>query len=155
MALQTTLRWLLGIGETSRYIDDDILDFVYNDIQENEGTSNFSILQLLQEVYYVDQLNYLCPERFVTYADACKTNKAYQPRRFSCCERKTLAEFDWQDVESYVMIVKYLPCELCQLPVYMHTRKYFGIVNAGIKCNLLEKKPLINAIAEEIYKEIH
>ena len=368
MSLQTTLRWLLGIGKISQYVDEDILDFVSNDSQGNEGTSEFSTLQLLQEVYYVDQLNrgetnkhndilriqdnlydyirifhgkimdilglhlqdlnndidsedvrdflmsfsgsnvgnyvqknlpepflsrdvaymifnllpssykyslphyarrdivssytcferywnrgmallskmqndihivpidelkthlselsrknkefckrylgeakgcfsltkvrktelnqdvlcfsglkfgkaiidaidcivnsghfvnpfvitksdkvryYLCPERFVTYADACRTNKAHKPRMFSCCERKTFAEYDWQDVESYVMIVKYQPCELCQLPVYLHTRKYCGIVKAGIKCNPLEEIPLFNAIAEEIYKVIH
>lgn len=368
MALQTTLRWLLGIGKTSQYIYEDILDFIYNDNQEYEGTSDFSILQLLQEVFYVDQLNkgennepndyfitqdniydyirifhgkiidllwshrhdlrnekdseevredlrnlkganvgnyvqenlpepylsrdvaymifnllpysykhrlphyarrdivssyicferywnrgmallsemqndvhiaaidelkklllelsrknkkfcerylgeakgcfsltkvrkteseqdvlcfsgqkfrkaitdaidcivnsghfenplvitksdkvryYLCPERFVTYADACRTNKSHQPRMFSCCERKTFAEYYWQDVESYVMIVKYQPCELCQLPVYKHTRKYRGIVKAGIKCNPLDEIPLFNAIADEIYKEIH
>ena len=368
MALQTTFRWLLGIGETSQYIDEDILDSISIDNQENERPSDFSILQLLQEVYYVDQLNrwennepndllstqdniydyirifhgkitdilgshhhdlineidskeirddlryftgadvgnyvqenlpepslsrdvaymifnllpssykhhlphyarrdivssyicferywnkgmallsemqndvhiaaidelkkllselsrknkklcnrylgekkgcfsltkvrktelnqdvlcfsglgfpkkitdaidcivnsghfvkpfvimksdkvryYLCPERFVTYADACRTNKAHKPRMFSCCERKTFAEYDWQDVDSYVMIVKYEPCELCQLPVYLHTRKYRGIVKAGIKCNPLKDIPLFDAIAEEIYKEIH
>lgn len=98
---------------------------------------------------------YICPERYVTYADACKTNKVYQTRMFSCCERKTFAEYDWNDVESYTMTVKYQPCELCQLPIYEHTMKYRGRIKAGIKLDPLDKIPLFNAIAEEIYKEIH
>ena len=98
---------------------------------------------------------YICPERYVTFAEACKTNKAYQPRMFSCCERKTFAEYDWNNVESYTMTVKYQPCELCQLPISEHTMKYRGRIMAGIKLAPLGKIPLFNAIAEEIYKENH
>lgn len=53
------------------------------------------------------------------------------------------------------MTVKYQPCELCQLPTYEHTMKYGGRIKAGIKLTPLDKIPLFNAIAEEIYKEIH
>lgn len=98
---------------------------------------------------------YICPGRYVTYSDACKTNKAHEPRMFSCCERKTFAEYDWHDVESYIMTVKYQPCELCQLPVYEHTRKYRGRVKAGIKLDPKENIPYFNTIAEDIYNEIH
>lgn len=98
---------------------------------------------------------YICPHKYVTYADACKTNKASKPRMFSCCERKTFAEYNWQDVDSYVMIVKYQPCELCQLPVFEHTMKYRGRIIAGIRLAPLRGIPLFDAIAEEIYNEVH
>lgn len=98
---------------------------------------------------------YLCPERYVTYEDARRSNVVYSNRMFSCCERKTFAEYDWQDVDSYTMMVKYQPCELCQLPIYEHTMKYNGRIKAGIKLAPLDKIPLFNAIAEDIYKALH
>ena len=98
---------------------------------------------------------YLCPGRYVTFADARRTKKAQQPRMFSCCERKTFAEYDWHDVESYIMIVKYQPCELCQLSVYEHTNQSRGKVKAGVKLDPIKNIDLLNSIAEEIYNEIH
>lgn len=53
------------------------------------------------------------------------------------------------------MIVKYQPCELCQLPVFEHTMKYRGRIIAGIRLAPLRGIPLFDAIAEEIYTEVH
>ena len=53
------------------------------------------------------------------------------------------------------MIVKYQPCELCQYPLHEHTMKNRGRIIAGIKLAPLRKISLFDAIAEEIFSEIH
>lgn len=52
-------------------------------------------------------------------------------RMFSCCERKTIADYPWNDCASYTMIVKYAPCVLCKEPVRKHNVLFNGIVLHG------------------------
>lgn len=103
----------------------------------------------------LDVRYYLCPEKYVTFAEAKQTHKDNKRRMFSCCERKTFAKYDWQGVDSFIMTVKYYPCELCQWSVDMHKKKYGGTIKAGIIQPPLKEKALYDAIAEEIYEEIH
>lgn len=125
---------------------------------------NSAIDKIAQSGYFVNPtvirecLNvryYLCPEKYVTFAEAKQTHKDHKRRMFSCCERKTFAKYDWQGVDSFIMTVKYYPCELCQWSVDMHKKKYGGTIKAGIIQSPLEEKALYDAIAEEIFREIH
>lgn len=125
---------------------------------------NSAIDKIAQSGYFVNPtvirecLNvryYLCPEKYVTFAEAMQTHKDHKRRMFSCCERKTFAKYDWQGVDSFIMTVKYYPCELCQWSVDMHKRKYGGTIRVGVKQPPLKDKALYDVIAEEIYEEIH
>ena len=98
---------------------------------------------------------YICPKQYITYSEALLSKKKFFNRMFSCCERKTFAEYDWQGVTSYTMIVKYPPCEFCQFPVWMHTNKYNGKVNHKIQPYRTDEKNKYDAIARIIYKKIH
>lgn len=89
--------------------------------------------------YYIDDKNY------ITYGQAKQCcsfirNSKYN-RMFSCCERKTFAfeDYNWDECTSYIMIVKYPPCELCEIPVAKHNKKYNGQPIPGKKNN---DKPL-------------
>lgn len=98
---------------------------------------------------------YICPSRYVTYSKANSSSVDFNPRMFSCCERKMFAEYQWQGVKSYIMIVKYPPCELCQFPVWEHTRKYKGKIKHGDRENPPQPKKEFDKIAEKIFQESH
>lgn len=98
---------------------------------------------------------YICPAQYITYDEAKASKVEFENRMFSCCERKTFAEYNWQGVTSYTMIVKYPPCELCQFPVYKHSKKYNGKVNHEIKHDFTDRKKRYDEIARTIYKKIH
>lgn len=98
---------------------------------------------------------YVCPEQYITYSEAVLSEEEFFNRMFSCCERKTFAEYDWQGVTSYTMIVKYPPCELCQFPVWEHSKKYNGRLNHEIKHKRTERKIKYDAIARIIYNKVH
>lgn len=73
---------------------------------------------------------------YITYGDAQKccafsTDRKKYSRMFSCCERKTIADYNWNKCASYTMIVKYAPCELCNEPVRKHNELYNGSVLHG------------------------
>lgn len=141
-------------------VDEDVLCFsgqkfkgLNNAIEQIAHSGRFNnpvIIKGSMSVRY-----YICPERYVTFADARQTHKDTDGRMFSCCERKTFAEYDWHNVESYIMIVKYQPCELCHFPVREHTLKYKGKIRAGVQTEPLKEKSLYDAIAEQIYNDIH
>lgn len=121
-----------------------------NKIVQSERFKNSVVIKKSLKVRY-----YICPDKYVTHAEAKQTHKDSEPRMFSCCERKTFAEYDWSEVKSYIMTVKYHPCELCQWSVNTHQKKHGGIINSGVRRPPLEKKARFDAIAEEIYNEIH
>lgn len=98
---------------------------------------------------------YICPQHYITYADAETSKEKFSNSMFSCCERKTFAEYDWRGVTSYTMIVKYPPCELCQFPVWKHSKKYNGRINHEIKHEHTDRKTKFDAIARIIYNKIH
>lgn len=119
-------------------------------IAQSRRFGNSIIIRQSMKVRY-----YICPERYITHADAHNSRIKHNDRMFSCCERKTFAEYNWQGVESYTMTVKYFPCELCQWSVNRHNMKYRGTIKAGVRRSPLLEKAGFDAIADEIYNEIH
>lgn len=104
---------------------------------------------------------YLSNTKYITYGDAksCKRKYGlkYENRMFSCCERKTIADFNWDNCLSFEMFVKYKPCELCKYPINELKKNYNGNIYHGIKCNPLkrEKKKEFQEKARKIYNMIH
>ena len=76
---------------------------------------------------------------------------------FSCCERKTIADFCWDNCLSFEMFVKYKPCELCKYPINEFKKKYNGNIYHGIRCKPLkrEKKEEFQEKASKIYNMIY
>lgn len=56
MILETTIKWTLQLGDKPLGIEENLLENLC-DNSDREETSDFTIPQLLQEVYYVDQLS--------------------------------------------------------------------------------------------------
>jgi hypothetical protein len=104
---------------------------------------------------------YLSKTKYITYGDAkfCKRKYGlkYEYRMFSCCERKTIADFCWDNCLSFEMFVKYKPCELCKYPINEFKKKYNGNIYHGIRCKPLkrEKKEGFQEKASKIYNMIY
>lgn len=99
-------------------------------IKEEGGFQNPYLVQITNKIKY----DLLCG-LYISYGKAKKCsffskNGVYN-RMFSCCERKTIADYNWNDCASYTMIVKYAPCELCKEPVRKHNKLYSGRVLHG------------------------
>lgn len=99
---------------------------------------------------------YISPKKYITLGDAKSFGPVSSPRMFSCCERKTFADYDWSNCRSYKMIIKYEPCILCALSVQKHTTKYHGTISCGKhKQGASLDKDKFDSIAQEIYDSMH
>lgn len=103
---------------------------------------------------------YLSNKKYITYGEAEKCRKhglKYNIRMFSCCERKTIAYFNWENCQSYEMFVKYKPCELCEHQINEFKKSHCGDIYHGIECKPLKKdlKEDLEKRAREIYNKIH
>lgn len=103
---------------------------------------------------------YLSEKKYITYGEAKECRKygfKYENRMFSCCERKTIAYFNWDKCQSYEMFVKYKPCELCEYQINEFKKSYCGDIYHGIECKPLEKdiKEDFEKKARDIYNRIH
>lgn len=93
-----------------------------------------------------DDIRYYVPNGYVTYGEAKVSGIKYNHRMFSCCERKTFADYNWVNCISYNMIVKYKPCELCSEPVNKHRSKYEGHISYG------KERPLKKSYIQDFNK---
>ncbi len=106
---------------------------IYKAIQKIKDEGGFQDPHVVQ---VTDKIRYdLICGLYITYGEAKKCNifskKGRYNRMFTCCERKTFADYDWNDCASYTMIVKYAPCELCEMSVRKHKTLYNGHVLHG------------------------
>lgn len=119
-----------------------------------------------KDAYFVDvsdDIRYYLPNNnsYITYGEAkqiaVKSKKKinYESRMFSCCERKTFADFNWNGCQSYEMIVKYAPCELCHHQVNIFKNLYNGKTISGKSTGQLKKRQEYDAIAMNIYNKLH
>lgn len=100
-------------------------------IEEDGGFQNPKVVKVSNNIKY----DLICGLD-ITYGEAqnCSVfsaNRKKYNRMFSCCERKTIADYAWNDCASYKMVVKYAPCELCKEPVRKHNELYKGSVLHG------------------------
>lgn len=129
---------------------DTDIEGAINKIVKSGHFLNCRVVTTSQNVRY-----YICPDKFITYSEAKNSRVKFNVRMFSCCERKMFAEYQWQGVSSYTMIVKYEPCELCQFPVWMHTRKYNGKIKHGVRLDPVKQQKVFDMIAETIFEKTH
>lgn len=96
---------------------------------------------------------YLSDSKYITLGEAKAFGGHLEARMFSCCERKTFADYDWSKCVSYKMIVKYEPCGMCSIPVKKHRAKYKpNELVWGKKWDFpLKDMDKYDAIAKEIY----
>lgn len=99
--------------------------------------------------YYINKTDY------ITKDDADKSGFSYHNRMFSCCERKTFAAYEnWMNCKSYVMTVKYQPCELCKESVKRHNKKYNGKKHCGKRLKKLSNRSIYDSQAVQIYNTL-
>lgn len=108
-----------------------------------------------------DKIRYYLPDMtYITFGEAelvkAITNEKinYNPRMFSCCERKTFADFNWNGCQSYKMIVRFAPCELCQYQVNLFEKLYNGKTIYGKPTEPLKKRSEFDEIAMNIYNKL-
>ena len=122
------------------YPDDSPIGKAIKKIKVKGGFKNPYVVHVTDYIRY----DLICG-KYICYGEAknCKffsNNREYN-RMFSCCERKTIADYDWEDCASYTMIVKYEPCKLCQKAVTKHNKSYNGRVLHGKKDTKTTKVP--------------
>ena len=105
---------------------------------------------------------YISQTKFITLGDAVgsglfNSKNKLDGRMFSCCERKTFADYDWSKCQWFRMVVRYTPCELCKVEVGMFENKfkYPSRVIGGYPLDPLENLPAMNKLANEIHQKMY
>ena len=122
-------------------------------IEKDGGFQNPQVVEVTDNIKY-----YLICGLSISYgiAKECSIFKTGRYNRmFSCCERKTIAGYLWNDCASYTMIVKYAPCELCKEPVRKHNELYNGRVLHGKATEPLERIGEYDRLAKCIWSSLH
>ena len=122
-------------------------------IEKYGGFQNPQVVDVTDNIRY-----YLICGLSISYgiAKKCSIFKTGRYNRmFSCCERKTIAGYLWNDCASYTMIVKYAPCELCKEPVKKHNELYNGRVLHGKATEPLERIGEYDRLAKCIWSSLH
>lgn len=76
-------------------------------------------------------------------------------RMFSCCERKTFADYNWTTCKAFRMIVRFAPCELCEKLVESYRNNFHGVVVYGKELTPLKKRKEFDSLADNIYRKLH
>ena len=129
----------------------DYLSIAINDIVNSGVFHNPYLVKVNDNIRY-----YITHDKYITLGDAKTNSKTLNPRMFSCCERKTFADYDWSKCRSYKMTIKYEPCALCEISVKKHSDKYNGTIICGKSESLKPiDKAKYDSIAQVIYDSVH
>lgn len=107
---------------------------------------------------------YISSSKYITLGEALSSG-LYNPyknpdvdgRMFSCCERKTFADYNWSGCQWFRMVVKYTPCQLCQYEVGVFENKfrYPSKVVGGKALTALKNLATMNQLATEIHRKMY
>lgn len=101
---------------------------------------------------------FLSSSDFITHGEAIASG-LYNPdksaRMFSCCERKTFADYDLGNCLAFRMVVKYAPCVMCVPEVNIYDNGHNKRVIAGRPIKEPSRLKEYNELANKIYRKIH
>ena len=106
-----------------------------------------------------DDIKYhLSETQFITLGEANRSglyDSGSYGRMFSCCERKTFANYDLNNCRAFRMIVKYAPCILCKQEVKMYVNGRNKRLISGCPTGSIARLDEYNELANKIYKMFH
>lgn len=144
-------RDVLCFSGLKQHNGNDYLSLAIKQIVDSGVFHNPYLVKVNDKIRY-----YISSEKYITLGDAKSYGSFFPHRMFSCCERKTFADYDWSNCRSYKMIIKYEPCTLCALSVQKHKTKYSGTILCGkYEHGSSIDKDEFDHIAQEIYESTH
>lgn len=135
------------------YTEDSNIGKAIKKIKDNGGFKHPKVIKVKDDIRY----DLMCGFN-ISYVEAKKCKlfaSGKYNRMFSCCERKTIADYTWDDCNSYEMIVKYAPCELCIAPISKHNYLYHGKVIHGKATKPLSRLKEFETLAICIFMSVN